>query len=281
MARLATIRTPGGPRAAVLRGDAEAVVLETYGDIGELLRAGADGAAVVRQALVHGDVTAVGERDLLRPVLAPGAVVCVGMNFRAHILEMGRDLPAKPTLFTKLSRALTNPFADVALPRASDQVDYEGELAIVIGTGGRDIPVERALEHVAGLTVMNDVSMRDFQRRTLQWFAGKTWQASTPVGPWIVTLDELGDLGGRQLTTTVNDEVRQQAPLGDLVFDVPTLITDLSAIVELEPGDIIATGTPGGVGEPTKRFLAPGDVVEVRIDGIGAIRTTFTAPASV
>ncbi len=280
MARLATIRTPGGPRAAVMRGDAEAVVLEAYGDVGELLRAGADGTAAVRQALERGAVTAVGERDLLRPVLAPGAVVCVGMNYRAHILEMGRELPTRPTLFSKLPRALTEPFADVAIPRASEQVDYEGELAVVIGTGGRDIPAERALEHVAGLTVLNDVSMRDFQRRTLQWFAGKTWQASTPVGPWIVTLDEVGDLGSRNLTTTVNGEMRQQASLGDLVFDVPTLVADLSAIVELEPGDIIATGTPGGVGEPTKRFLAPGDVVEVRIDGIGAIRTTFTGLAS-
>jgi acylpyruvate hydrolase len=202
------------------------------------------------------------------------------MNYRAHILEMGRELPTRPTLFSKLPRALTEPFADVALPRASEQVDYEGELAVVIGTGGRDIPAERALEHVAGLTVLNDVSMRDFQRRTLQWFAGKTWQASTPVGPWIVTLDEVGDLDSRNLTTTVNGEVRQHASLGDLVFDVPTLVADLSAIVDLEPGDIIATGTPGGVGEPTKRFLAPGDVVEVRIDGIGAIRTTFTGPAS-
>jgi acylpyruvate hydrolase len=280
MARLATIRTPGGPRAAVMRGDAEAVVLEAYGDVGELLRAGADGAAAVRQALERGAVTAVGERDLLRPVLAPGAVVCVGMNYRAHILEMGRELPTRPTLFSKLPRALTDPFADVAIPRGSEQVDYEGELAVVIGAGGRDIPVERALEHVAGLTILNDVSMRDFQRRTLQWFAGKTWQSSTPVGPWIVTLDELGDLGPRHLTTSVNGEVRQRAPLADLLFDVPTLVADLSAIIELEPGDIIATGTPGGVGEAMQRFLAPGDVVDVRIDGIGAIRTTFTGPAT-
>ncbi len=273
--RLATVRTPDGPRAAVMRGDSDAVVLAGYGDVGELFRTG--GVAAAERAAATGDATAVGEADLLRPILAPGAVVCVGLNYRAHILEMGRELPPRPTLFSKLPRALTEPFADVAIPRGSEQVDYEGELAIVIGTGGRDIPVERALGHVAGLTVLNDVSMRDFQRRTLQWFAGKTWQSSTPVGPWIVTLDELGDLGPRNLTTTVNGEVRRQASLGDLVFDVPTLIADLSTIVELEPGDIIATGTPGGVGEAKQRFLAPGDVVEVRIDGIGAIRTTFTA----
>ncbi len=276
--RLATVRTPDGPRAAVMRGDTEAVILDAYGDVGALLRAGAGGPAAARDAAETGEAVPVGEGDLLRPVLAPAAIVCVGMNYRAHILEMGREMPARPTLFSKLPRALTDPFAEVALPRISEQVDYEGELAVVIGTGGRDIPARRALDHVAGLTLMNDVSMRDFQRRTLQWFAGKTFQASTPVGPWIVTLDELGDLGPRLLTTVVNGEVRQRAPLGDLVFDIPTLVADLSAIVELEPGDLIATGTPGGVGEPTRRFIVPGDVVEVRVDGIGAIRTTFTAP---
>src|SRR5690606_27348795 len=125
-----------------------------------------------------------------------------------------------------------------ALPAVSDRVDYEAELAVVIGTGGRDIPVERAWEHVGGLTVLNDVTMRDFQRRTIQWFAGKTFQASTPMGPWIVTPDELGDIGGLELALTVNGAERQRARLDDLVFDVPTLVSDLSTIVELEPGDV-------------------------------------------
>lgn len=142
------------------------------------------------------------------------------------------------------------------------------------------IPRERAWDHVGGLTVLNDVTMRDFQRRTIQRFAGKTFSASTPVGPWVVTPDELGDLTDRELSVTVNGEQRQRAPLGDLVFDVPALVADLSAIVELQPGDIIATGTPGGVGEASKRFLAAGDVVEVTIDGIGTIRSTFTEPAA-
>ncbi len=276
--RLATVRTPDGPRAAVMRGDVGAVILTGHGDVGELLRAGADGLAAAVRAAAAGDAIAVAEGDLLRPILAPGAIVCVGLNYRAHILEMGRELPTSPTLFSKLPRSLTDPFAEVVLPRASEKVDYEGELAIVIGTAGRDVPVERALDHVAGLTILNDVSMRDFQRRTLQWFAGKAWQSSTPVGPWITTLDELGDLGDRVLTTTVNGEVRQEAPLGDLVFDLATLVADLSTIVELEPGDIIATGTPGGVGAAVERYLTADDVVEVRIDGLGAIRTTFRAP---
>jgi acylpyruvate hydrolase len=159
-------------------------------------------------------------------------------------------------------------------------VDYEGELAVVIGSGGRDIPVERAWESVAGLTVMNDVSMRDYQRRTLQWFAGKTFEACTPVGPCVVTLDELGDLGDLgdlELRTTVNGELRQQAAVGDLVFDVPALVADLSSIVTLRAGDIIATGTPGGVGDgmEPKRYLADGDVVEVSIERIGSIRNRF------
>jgi acylpyruvate hydrolase len=175
---------------------------------------------------------------------------------------------------------LTDPYAEIELPAISEQIDYEAELAIVIGTGGRDIPVGDAWDHVAGLTVLNDVTARDYQRRTIQWFAGKTLQASTPMGPWIVTPDEVGDLASRELSLTVNGEERQRSPLGDLVFDVPTLVADLSTIVTLEPGDVIATGTPGGVGEPKGAFLRDGDVVEVTIDGIGAIRNTFRRTAA-
>jgi acylpyruvate hydrolase len=184
-------------------------------------------------------------------------------------------LPADPTLFAKLPRALTDPYADVELPAASERVDYEAELAVVIRAGGRNIAVEEAWAHVAGLTILNDVTARDFQRRTIQWFAGKTFQRSTPIGPWIVTPDELGDLSNREIVLTVNGEERQRSLLGDLVFDVPALVADLSRIVELEPGDVIATGTPGGVGEPRGKFLRPGDEVVVRIDGIGEICNTF------
>jgi acylpyruvate hydrolase len=228
-----------------------------------------------QRARIDGDGRPFDAEDLLRPILAPEAVVCVGLNYRTHILEMGRELPTEPTLFSKLPRALTDPYADVELPAASDRIDYEAELAAVIGKGGRDIAVEDAWDHVAGLTVLNDVTARDFQRRTIQWFAGKTFQASTPIGPWIVTTDELGDLGERELRLTVNGQERQRAWLDDLVFDVPTLVADLSRIVELQPGDIIATGTPGGVGEPQGFFLRDGDIVEVSIDGIGTIRNTF------
>jgi acylpyruvate hydrolase len=271
---LATIHTDHGPRAAVLRED-EAVLVDGYPDVGALLRDGHTGMDAAQRARIDGDGRPFDAEDLLRPILAPEAVVCVGLNYRTHILEMGRELPTEPTLFSKLPRALTDPYADVELPAASDRIDYEAELAAVIGKGGRDIAVEDAWDHVAGLTVLNDVTARDFQRRTVQWFAGKTFQASTPIGPWIVTTDELGDLGDRELRLTVNGQERQRAWLDDLVFDVPTLVADLSRIVDLQPGDIIATGTPGGVGEPQGFFLRDGDVVEVSIDGIGAIRNTF------
>jgi acylpyruvate hydrolase len=278
--KLATLSTDAGTRAVVVRDDG-AVTVDGYEDVGALLRAGASGLEAASAAARDGSAAPFDAAALRRPVLAPGAIVCVGLNYRTHILEMGRDLPTDPTLFTKLPRALTDPYADVPLPAVSSKVDYEAELAVVIGVGGRDIAVEDAWDHVGGLTVLNDVTMRDFQKRTLQWFAGKTFQDSTPVGPWIVTPDELGSLADRAIVLTVNGEERQRSVLGDLVFDVPTLIADLSRIVELEPGDIIATGTPGGVGVAQEKFLGDGDVVEVTIDGIGSLRNTFrrSAPA--
>jgi acylpyruvate hydrolase len=243
---------------------------ERHRDVGSLLRAGLDTAFAE-----SGDV----EGRVLRPVLEPRAVVCVGINYGAHIAEMGRETPTSPTYFSKLPRALTDPGEPVVLPPESPQVDYEGEVAAVIGRGGRRIPRESALDHVAGLTLVNDVSMRDFQYRTIQWFAGKSWQASTPVGPEVVSLDELGDLGALELTTTVNGEARQRAVLGDLIFDIPALVADLSQFVELGPGDLIVTGTPGGVGHTMEppRYLRPGDVVEVSLEGLGTLRTVFAA----
>jgi acylpyruvate hydrolase len=192
---------------------------------------------------------------------------------------MGRELPSAPTLFSKLPRSLTDPYAVIELPSGSEQVDYEGELGVVIGGGGRHLSVDRAWEAVAGLTVVNDVTARDFQRRSPQWFAGKTFQSSTPVGPAVVTTDEFPDgIADLELRVTLNGELRQQALLGDLVFDVPTLVADISRIVELRPGDVIATGTPGGViaGSETPVFIAPGDVVEVTIDRIGTLRNEFS-----
>jgi acylpyruvate hydrolase len=274
--RLATVATRGGSTAAAFT-ESGAVRVDGYSDVGALLRAGEQGMEAARRAAESSGGEEISEHQLLRPVTTPGAIVCVGLNYRSHILEMGRELPEHPTYFSKLARSLTDPYADVPIAPASTKYDYEGEFAVVIGRGGRDVAAHDAWDHVAGVTVLNDVSARDLQQRTLQWFAGKTVQASTPMGPWIVTTDEFGEPAGHTLRVTVNGEERQAADLGDLVFDVPALVADLSRIVELEPGDVIATGTPGGVGLAAERFLADGDVVEVSIEGIGTIRNTFRA----
>lgn len=249
-----------------------------FRDVGELLRSGSDW----RERAQRASDPVSGDLPVARPILAPEAIVCVGLNYRTHVLEMGRELPSVPTYFTKLARALTNPGGDIVLPSASDKVDYEGELAVVIGDGGRDIPPARAWDAVAGLTLINDVSMRDFQKRSLQWFAGKTWEGCTPMGPAVVTLDELQPIGARDIVTTVNGDVRQRAPLSDLIFDVPAIIVDLSRIFTLRPGDVISTGTTGGVGDAMKppSYLVDGDTVEIRIDGIGTLRNRFRRAAA-
>ncbi|HEY0278622.1 MAG TPA: fumarylacetoacetate hydrolase family protein [Solirubrobacterales bacterium] len=283
--RLATLALDEGGTAAVSLSGETATVIEdrgrTFTDVGELLRSGPEalGAAA---AIDPSRGQALDRAQLRRPVLDPGAIICVGLNYRDHIEEMGREMPKVPTLFGKFGRALTDPFADLLVPPgAAPTLDYEGELAIVIGRAGRDIAPVSVWEHIAGLTILNDISVRDEQWRTTQWLAGKTWQSLTPVGPEVVTVDELPDLGESELTVTVNGETRQRSKLHNLVFGVEALVTDISRIIELRPGDLIATGTPGGVGagmEP-KGYLGDGDVVEVRIEGIGTItnRVVYSA----
>jgi acylpyruvate hydrolase len=281
--RLLTVYTDDGTAVHVDDGDGARVVRAsgggTYADVQALLGAGTEGDRDARRALEDSPMQ-IDPARIARPVLAPGAVICVGLNYRSHILEMKRELPTVPTLFSKLPRALTDPFAEIELPSYSDQLDYEGELGVVIGRGGRDISLDDAWSAVAGLTVVNDVSVRDWQWRTPQWFAGKTGQSLTPVGPVIVTTDEFSaGIADLRLRVTVNDQPRQDALLGDLVIDVPSLVADISRVVELRAGDIIATGTPGGVaaGMSEPRWLVPGDVVEVSIDRIGTIRNRVRA----
>jgi acylpyruvate hydrolase len=271
--RLGTLSRDGGASVAIAIDEAGAHPVEGFADVGALLRDPA-GLAAASTALQRGAAEPFEPEQLLRPVLEPGAVICVGLNYRNHILEMGRELPSDPTLFGKLPRALTDPFAELSVP-VTERLDYEAELGVVIGTAGRAIAAEDAWEHVAGLTVLNDVTARDFQKRTVQWFAGKNFQESTPWGPWIVTPEEFGEVAGHELSLRVNGEERQRADLGELVFGVPELIADMSRIFELRPGDLIATGTPGGVGQASERFLGPGNEVEVEIDGIGSIRNTI------
>jgi acylpyruvate hydrolase len=207
----------------------------------------------------------------------PGKVICVGLNYAAHIAETERERSEYPVLFTKFASTLTGPADDISLPAESEAIDYEGELAVVIGERGRRVPRERALEHVAGYAVANDISMRDYQYKTHQWLQGKAWDACTPVGPDLVTLDEITD--PLTLRTFVNGTKVQEASTELLIFDVATLVSTVSEFATLEPGDLILTGTPGGVGyrrEP-QLLLKDGDLVAVEVDQVGRIENRCVA----
>ena len=216
----------------------------------------------------------------LRPVIPnPSKVICVGLNYVAHAEEAGRAVPEYPVLFTKFARSLTGPYDPIPCPLESTAIDYEGELAVVIGEPARRVGRTEALSVVAGCAVANDVSMRDFQNKTHQWLQGKAWDATTPVGPHLVTLDEIGDLADLTLRTRVNGETVQAASTSLMIFDVATLVSIISEFTTLEPGDLILTGTPSGVGfrRVPPVLLQPGDKVEVEIDGLGRIANRCVA----
>ncbi|HSV91416.1 MAG TPA: fumarylacetoacetate hydrolase family protein [Desulfobacterales bacterium] len=220
-----------------------------------------------------GDATAV---RLGPPVARPSKIVCLGINYAAHGSEGGFKPPERPVIFAKTPNALNGPFDPIVLPRSSGQVDWEVELAVVIGREGKRIPRERALDYVAGYTVMNDVSGREaqFNDPAKQWLRGKSFDTFAPLGPALVTADELGDPGDLALETLVNGVVMQSDRTRNMIFDVPAILAFVSEDITLAPGDIIATGTPSGVGHfrtpPVE--LRPGDTVECRIEKIGAIR---------
>jgi acylpyruvate hydrolase len=209
-----------------------------------------------------------------------GKIICVGLNYKAHIEESNRELPTYPVMFPKYASNLIGPNDDIVLPPEVTQVDFEGELAVIIGRRGRRIKEENALDHVLGYSVCNDVTMRDFQYKTHQWMQGKAWDKSTPIGPFIVTPDEI-DLTRAGITTTLNGEVVQKSDLSYMIFSVARLIATVSEFTILEPGDIILTGTPSGVGyrRNPQLFLTDGDTITVDIEGVGSITNRVTAEA--
>ncbi|MCW4465315.1 fumarylacetoacetate hydrolase family protein [Glutamicibacter sp. MNS18] len=247
-------------------------------DLNELLAA-PDWKAQAENALrEHQDsmVLPAHEVTVLNPVPRPAKVICCGLNYSDHILEMGRDLPQYPTLFAKYADTLANPDDEIT-STASQAVDWEAELAVVIGQQVSQATETDALHAIAGYTVANDVSMRDWQRRTLQWFQGKAFDRTTPLGPVLVTADEIDPAAGVQVTCRVNGEVVQSGNTSTLVFSAARLVSYISEFTTLRPGDIVLTGTPGGVGmgmEPP-RFLSDGDQMETEIPGIGTLRNTF------
>lgn len=208
------------------------------------------------------------------PLLRPNKIICVGLNYKDHIREMKREFPAHPVIFAKYATAIAEPNGEFPLnSKLTQKLDYEAELAFVIGKKGKNISRAQALDYVAGYTVVNDITARDMQKRTIQWLQGKTLDRSLPMGPCLVTKDEIKDPHALDISLTVNGEVRQKSNTEQLLFKVEDLVEFLSGIMTLEPGDVVCTGTPGGVGEAQGLFLKDGDVVRVEIGSIGAIET--------
>jgi len=269
--RWATIRTDDGTRAA--RVDGDALVELDARDVGELLARGGD-------APETGTTHEVATAEYAPVVTQPGKILCQGLNYRSHIVEMGHQLPEHPTLFVKFREALIGAHDDIVLPPDSDAVDWEAELALVIGTPVRRASNAEAAAAIAGFTVANDISMRDWQYRTLEWLQGKAWEHATPVGPCLVTPDEVGgtdpDLA---IGCDVDGVVRQASRTTELVFSPANLVAYVSQFVTLEPGDLLLTGTPAGVGHGMDPpvYLAAGQVVRTTIEGLGELRNRCVA----
>jgi len=231
--------------------------------------------------IAHG-TEPLGKVDELRlgpPVPDPRKIICVGLNYGKHVAETGREENSHPVLFAKFANSLAGPADDVIVPSVTDQVDYEGEVAVVVGRSAKDVAAADALDHLAGVTVVNDVSARDLQKRSGQWLPGKAIDTFLPSGPALVTMDEIGAVDDLRLRTRVNGETVQDASTAEMIFDVPTLIESITELMTLEPGDVICTGTPGGVamGMTPPPWLRDGDVVEVELSGVGTIRNRIRA----
>jgi 2-keto-4-pentenoate hydratase/2-oxohepta-3-ene-1,7-dioic acid hydratase in catechol pathway len=278
--RLVTVRTADGPRACVEHGgryvDVRAADPALPSSVKEILGLGPEGLERVRLALP--EATAAYDPDtavLMAPVPDPGKVICLGLNYRDHAAESGMAIPEEPVLFSKFPSALIGPGATIELPPASAQVDYEAELVWVVGKRGRDIPRERAMDHIGGYTIGHDVSARDWQlnKPGKQWMAGKTFDTFAPTGPAVVTPDEVPDPANLGIRLRLNGRTMQDSSTKQLIFHADEVIAYLSQIFTLEPGDLIFTGTPPGVGMARKPpvWLKEGDVVEVEIDGLGVL----------
>jgi 2-keto-4-pentenoate hydratase/2-oxohepta-3-ene-1,7-dioic acid hydratase in catechol pathway len=279
--RLVTVRTERGPRACgefegsyVDLNDADPGLPPTVKGIMAL---GAEGVRRASSALSIGTVKLDPARTtLLAPVPDPAKIVCLGLNYRDHAAESNMEVPSEPILFSKYATTLIGQGDSIILPPSSTEVDYEAELVVVIGQGGHDIPVESAMAHVGGYAVGHDVSARDWQlgKPGKQWMAGKTFDTFAPLGPCVVTADEVPDPQNLGIRLRLNGKTMQDSNTRQLIFPVDQIVSYLSKIFTLEPGDLIFTGTPPGVGMARKPpvWLQPGDIVEVEIDGLGTLR---------
>jgi 2-keto-4-pentenoate hydratase/2-oxohepta-3-ene-1,7-dioic acid hydratase in catechol pathway len=230
------------------------------------------------RALADLDGREYGPADLGPAVPAPERILCLGLNYLEHAVEGGREVPTWPDAFVRGRDSVLGPYADLVKPALTDRFDYEGELGIVIGAGGRYIPASKALDAIAGFVVLNDASARDWQRAASQWTGGKNFEGSMPIGPEVVTTDE-ADVSDVALTTVLNGRVMQSARTSQMIVDVPSAVEFFSSFTRLAPGDVIATGTPGGVGFARQPpvWLHPGDVIEVTVENVGTIRNRVVA----
>src|ERR1700749_1894475 len=276
---------PGARRPAVVWGPGPLVALPGAApplpaDLGGLL---AEERAGRLAALATGapETARVPLEDvrLTAPVAPPSKIICIGLNYRDHAAETGQDLPTKPTVFAKFPTTLTGPYDPIVLPALSQAVDYEGELGVVIGRQARFVAEDEALSYVGGYLCFNDVSARDVQTGPSQWTLGKSFDTFAPVGPYLVTAADVPDPQDLEIETRVNGVTVQHSNTANMVFTVAALVSQLSAVMTLEPGDIIATGTPGGIGgaQNPPRFLKDGDVVEVEIERLGCLRNPVVA----
>lgn len=270
--RLASCSSEGDRFAALVAGDSlhriDPQPLGADTDFAALAGIGPEGRPI-----------AVSEVELLPVVPDPRKIICLGLNYRGHVAETQRQLPTYPVLFTKFADSLIGPFGKIVKPPESDRVDFEAELVVVIGRPTRRVAPSEALAAVAGYTIGNDVSMRDFQSRSEQWLQGKSWPRTTPIGPHLVGTDALGDARGLDIRLSLNGEEMQSSNTERMIFDVATAVATVSEFTPLGPGDLILMGTPDGIGarRDPQVFLQPGDIVRAEIDGIGAIENEVVA----
>jgi len=248
----------------------------------KLISFGAEGLNTIER-LIHGLTKSERRKATIKfsdvkvpaPVASPSKIICLGLNYRDHAAEQNAPLPREPIIFMKPRTAVVGPDEPIVKPAFVKELDYEAELAVVIGKRGKDIPVKDAKNHIFGYTCFNDVSARDIQFRDKQWTRGKSFDTFAPMGPCITTTDQIGDLTNLRICTRVNDELRQDSSTRNMVFNVYQIVHQLSRVMTLEPSDVIATGTPAGVAfamKPEPKFLSPGDVVEIEIENIGKLR---------
>jgi 2-keto-4-pentenoate hydratase/2-oxohepta-3-ene-1,7-dioic acid hydratase in catechol pathway len=284
--RLITYKSEGRVRPGAVLGADAIIDLSSQGfaSLLDIVESGEEGLARVEKFALASPETArvpLSSVKLMAPIPRPRKLICVGLNYRDHAAETGTKIPDIPTIFNKFATAVIGPGDNIVLPKNVKTPDYEAEFAFVIGKGGRHIAAADWESHVFGYTIVNDVTSRDYQRATSQWLMGKTFDTFAPIGPWIVTKDEIADPHELDVRMEINGEILQNGNTRNLIFNIPALIEFLSSVFTLEPGDIVSTGTPAGVGfvRNPPRLLKAGDDVIVKIPAIGELRNPVVAEA--